>query len=429
MTTHRVARTFAWASLVAVSIGISPAHGGTPSNGGVRSMSEDVPNKLRVLVAGIELPVQLPRQVAVDQAVEQPDAATISLRGRAAARLVPTFDLGDDLQVTARAPSGDQPIFKGEIVGIEPQQSPSGACVIVRAFNRQHRLQEGRKTRTFVEVTDADIVERIAREHELEPLAVGDLAQRYDVVVQTQQTDWEFLRERAAHIGYEVSVDGSTLVFRPHEDQPPIVLARRPEGGDARLRQFLARLSSAASVQQVEVRGWDPPRQQRFVGTATAPTILLVPPESDPDQVPPFGRLVEIEEEVPLTSAEHAAAVAWATLEQLTADRTSGEAASRGHAKLRAGIVVTIDGVDPRFDGRYFVQAASHRFRHASECGGGYCTLLRLRREDRGMFRIPQIDDEVLVTFAHGDFRQPIVVGSLFDEPGPCTRDRSEDND
>ena len=429
MTTHRVARTLACASFVACCVSGSPVHGGAPSDGGARSLS-DVPNSLAVLVAGIELALQLPRQIAVDKTTQQADAAVIALRGPAAARLVRTFALGDDLQVTARAPSGAQaPIFKGEIVGIEPQPVARGACVIVRAFNRQHRLQGGRTTRTFVDVTDAEIVERIANEHDLEAMVVGDLAQRYDLVVQTQQTDWEFLRERATRIGYEVSVDGSTLVFRPQENQPPIVLARRPEEDDTRLRKFLPRLSSAASVQQVEVRGWDPSHQQRFVGTATAPTILLVARAIDPGQAPPFGRVVDIEAEQPLTSMEHADAAAWTTLEQLTADRIAGEAASRGHPKLRAGIVVTIDAADRRFDGQYFVQAVSHRYRHSSQCGGGYCTLLRLRREDRGMFRIPQIDDEVLISFALGDLRRPIVVGSLFDEPGPCTHARDEDDD
>jgi uncharacterized protein involved in type VI secretion and phage assembly len=37
-----------------------------------------------------------------------------------------------------------------------------------------------------------------------------------------------------------------------------------------------------------------------------------------------------------------------------------------------------------------------------------------LAGDDRGTFMIPQVDDEVLVGFEHGDVRQPYVVGSLW---------------
>jgi Type VI secretion system/phage-baseplate injector OB domain len=51
-------------------------------------------------------------------------------------------------------------------------------------------------------------------------------------------------------------------------------------------------------------------------------------------------------------------------------------------------------------------------------CHGGYVMLNRLRRADLGLFRTPAIDDEVLVGFEHGDIRQPVIVGSLWD-PDP----------
>jgi uncharacterized protein involved in type VI secretion and phage assembly len=48
-----------------------------------------------------------------------------------------------------------------------------------------------------------------------------------------------------------------------------------------------------------------------------------------------------------------------------------------------------------------------------------------LAGDDRGTFMIPQVDDEVLVGFEHGDVRQPYVIGSLWNgrdrppAPGP----------
>ena len=66
----------------------------------------------------------------------------------------------------------------------------------------------------------------------------------------------------------------------------------------------------------------------------------------------------------------------------------------------------------------------------ASGCeplGPGGCTE---RRAGRGMYFIPQVDDEVLVAFGHGDVSEPYVLGSLWspvDKP-PATGDQDPVN-
>jgi hypothetical protein len=77
------------------------------------------------------------------------------------------------------------------------------------------------------------------------------------------------------------------------------------------------------------------------------------------------------------------------------------------------GARVQIDArILPAFAGDLEVVAARHRYAGG---GGGYITLLKFRRVDRAILVLPEVGDEVLVAFMHGDIARPYVVGSLWD--------------
>jgi len=354
---------------------------------------------LRALVAGTEVPASIGYRIVVDDEVGGAPAARITLT-RAQAFV------GADVRIVVHP--GDAPVFTGEVVGLEPCADRSRP-VVVRAFNRLHRLTQGRKTRTFETKTDAEIVATIAADHALVPAVFTGLRERHDVVVQHDQTDLEFLLERAARIEFEVFVDDQTLYFQPR-DPATVALGPLRVRPDAQLRAFHPRLSSSDSAQQVLVRGRTPDGTP-VLGQASVPTLWLVPEIDDPLAI--VGRTSEIFVHTPLSAAE-AAALAQEGLDLAIADRVSAEALGDGSAALRSGRLVQVQGADARFDGTYYVRGVSHRYSHP-DSGGGYRAVLRLRRADGAMFWIPKIDDEVLVMFVRGDLRAPIVVGSLWD--------------
>ena len=371
-------------------------------------------NELRAFIGGSELPEAAGLRIVVEQDLDQPDLALISLGGRPGRRFAQGVSLGADVRVEPWPGSAATSLFKGEVVGIEPVFDASGRRVIIRALNRLHRLAGEARTRTFVNVTDAEIVETLAAENGLLPATAPELRERYDLVYQHNQTDLEFLRQRAARLGYEVWCEDSTLFFREPDAPPPIVLARRRGRGTLRLETFHPRLSSSHTVQRVAVRGWNPEGREEIVGEAAVPAILVGLEQSDPGLV--LGRTVVLAVDHPIFSIEEAQAIAKAKLEEFTMAYVTAEAESQGSSRLRPGRLVVLEGNSGQFDGKYYIRGTSHRYTHG--CGGGYKTALKLHREDESLFFIPEIDDEVLVAFEHGDLRLPYVVGSLWDGDG-----------
>jgi phage protein D len=344
-------------------------------------------------------------------------AATVTVPGGAGREKQPPA--GAALGVDATSDGSAASIFKGEIISVEPVFEEGGETkVVVRALNRLHRLTRGRKTRTFENKSDAEIAAQIASEAGLAFGPAGsEISITHDHVFQHNQTDLEFLRVRAARIGYEVLVDDWTLLFQRHADPPPTLLGCAPTSAlpSARLQVFHPRLSSVNSVSKVTVRGWDPAKQEEIPATATRPVIPLSP--AGRQVINPPGSLLDLGFVRPLETAAVSYGAAIGTLTTLTAGEVSAEVDADGNAALSAGARVLLEGAGQAFNGEYQVVRATHRYGRASS--DGWHTLLQLARADRGMYVLPEVGDEVLVAFEHGDLAHPIVVGSLWNGETP----------
>src|SRR6185369_8408878 len=71
-------------------------------------------------------------------------------------------------------------------------------------------LRMTRRTRTFTDVSDSDVINQVANEHGLSP-NVNASGPTYKVLAQVNQSDLAFLRERARSIDAELWVQGDTL--------------------------------------------------------------------------------------------------------------------------------------------------------------------------------------------------------------------------
>lgn len=265
----------------------------------------------------------------------------------------------------------------GEITGLEPEfvldRLPS---VTVRGYDRRHRLQRGRKTRTFLAQKDSDIASTIAREAGLSAEDI-DSKVTHDYVIQANQTDLEFLQERARRIQYEVFVTDKTLHFRPvQNDKSEVMTLTIGE----HLLEFYPRLSMMRQIGEVSVRGWSPQEKKKIVGTAqvgfSSAKMGGTGTKIGPQMNDVFGSMTDVLSMAPAMTQAEADQMAKASLDQKALSLIEGEGVCLGRTDLRAGKVIKIAGVGERFSGPYYVTSAIHRY----TAQGGYRTQFQVRR-------------------------------------------------
>jgi len=187
-------------------------------------------------------------------------------------------------------------------------------------------------------------------------------------VYQHNQTDLEFLRTRAARIGFEILVEDGMLRFLPAPapgSDPTVTLGTLQN----------LRLTSSQAVKDVTVHGWDPVRKQVIVGSAvqdTAPDgVSLIEDHGDDSTEDPL-----LADGLVFSQAE-ADAVARAALRERTLASQTVEGDTTGDPALHAGLLVQVTGAGGRFNGKYLVSGCTHRFESK---GGAYRTRVRLAR-------------------------------------------------
>jgi len=342
---------------------------------------------VKVEIAGKEVEENDLAAFQVDMELSQPDMAMIRLKNTGHKYSNGGVKHADAVEIKV----GEETIFIGEVVGIEPVYISGGqSTCTIRAFNRLHRLLRGRFSQTFKDMSDQDIAAKIAKDAGLSAKAGSKPKITHEHVYQHNQTHLEFLRTRAARIGYDVWVVDKDMYFdAPKTDKDSgIELVMKDPAAENLLIKFRPRLTSVSSVEKVVVHGWDPVKKEAIVGEAKAKSSKLGKDGAD-KAGKKFGSAVNYEVDHPVTSVEEAKAIAEAKLADLLMNFVTAEGMCKGNPKLKTGIVVNIvvnsDKDDDVFNGKYFLHGVTHMYTHtqpgADGGGGGYKCGLRCRRD------------------------------------------------
>jgi uncharacterized protein len=287
---------------------------------------------------------------------------------------------GRRLTLTLGAGERRGELFDGAITAVE-EHYPSGSApqLTVLAEDRLQDLRMTRRTRTFEDVTDADVVRAIASEHGLRPEVDLDEV-RYTTLAQLNTSDLAFLRERARAVGAEVWVEGDALhaQSRARRDHGAVALRY---GADLHEFHVLADLAHQRTA--VAVSGWDVAAKSGLDHESGESTVQG---ELDGDTggatilARAFGRRVErVVDAVPLGSAE-TRALAEAHFRERARRFLTGRGEAEGDARIRVGARIELTGLSSRFAGRYHVVEARHRFDRRD----GFRTVFGVQRTGLG---------------------------------------------
>lgn len=382
------------------------------------------------------------------------------------------LDLTKSIEIKTAHPGSleEVSLFKGEITVIEPRyQNGMNIELVVSGYDKSHRLYRESISTAHVNKKDSDLASTIARKAGLSPV-VDATSEVYDVIYQDNQSDLAFLMERAWRIGYECFVDEDNLYFRkPDQDGTGVTLTYGEN-----LQEFYPRTSTAEQVDSYQVKGWDFKAQKAIIGEATNGALYAATGEGKDGKswAGAFGTGKQIMVDHPVVSQAEANTLAQARLDEISSVFRTAYGIAIESPSIRAGNKVTLERLGSRFSGDYLVTSARHMYSvdgftteftvrgtrsgllfeemsHLSPVNrwSGVVPAVVTNHNDpenygrvkvkfpwmseqaesdwarvispgagtsAGFYLIPDVDDEVLVAFEHGDINRPYVIGAVW---------------
>ncbi len=235
------------------------------------------------------------------------------------------------------------------------------------------RRNEEKTNTTWENITDSGLARKIATKYGFKSnqLVIDETKDAIPYIAQANLTDWEFLKERAERIGFELFVELDEFHFH----RPRDYVKKIPGSFEYKrnLKSFEPRLTIEEQVSKVIVKGWDAQKKSPIIAIATSETTLerpLLGAQAGSDFVKEdFGEGAKILfDKVPSTQKE-AEELAKAYFRQKEYELIEAQGTCIGEVELRAKSLIAIEGVGRKFSGTYYVT----RVIHTLDEGGYLC--------------------------------------------------------
>lgn len=305
------------------------------------------------------------RSISIKQEVNRISSATVVLTdGRVADRDFEAsssdrFLPGMEIEIKAGYSSEEETLFKGIIVrhAIRAKTRQS-STLSLECQDKAVRMTVGRKSAYYSELTDSDLIEELATAYQLET-EVETTPTVHKSIVKYHCTDWDFLLTRAEANGMLVFTDQGKLSVKKPDFSAQQAIAFTL---GTNIKEVELEMDALHQMPGVRSLAWDHNKQE-----------LLEEEGADPG----VSRLGNLDSET-LSEALYKDPIAlyhnaymettelssWADAQLLKSRlaKIQGRIRFTGYAEIKAGDLVSLDGLGERFNGDAFVSAVEHHF-------------------------------------------------------------------
>lgn len=399
-----------------------------------------------------------------------------------------SFAIGKPVEIAFDDESGSSiTVFHGTIDSLSVDYDRGARQLTVSGYDHCRKLGSEPVVKAYTKTSYGSIIRNIASSCGLQAVVDrGANEPNFEHVMQTT-SNTEFISQIARRLGMDWSVNDTKLTVKPRAAGTKVEL----EFGE-QLRRFSARYTATEQPATVEVHGWDPATKKKLMATDTSSQSSPasdVTVERSSRSASANGRTATSWAS-PLASEAEGELVAKGHARRMASGDLTGRGESTGEPRIVPGVSCDISGIDGDWNGTYYVTSAEHVYHRddpyltrftvgsyessslvdlmgtsggsnvrfgqgvtigivtnnsntdqnhgevklkfpylADEVESRWARIATIGAgENRGMMFMPEVNDEVLVAFEHGDVTRPYVIGSVWNgtDTPPLTRESDD---
>jgi len=427
-----------------------------------------IPDESRVYSIKVEFAIN--KISAAKIVILDGDASSGNFEASSSSAFVP----GNDISIEAGYETKNKLIFKGIITEQTIRiDNKIGSALIVTCKDEAIKTTVGRKSKTFIETSDSDILTSVLGTYSGINSNITATNFIWPQQVQYDTTDWDFILARAEANGLIVkTINGKVSVEKPDSDTTSVLEIKYGDN----LYEFHANLNAISQLAKVKSSSWDYANQELIqeetVNSYSGPGNLSSTTLSEVAGLSTF----DLQSPTPI---KNDALENWnqAQLVKSNYSKIQGEVKCQGTSIVTIGNYITLKGLGDRFNGDHFVSKVVHNISEGNwttACSIGLSEAWLAKQEEAkptlisgmvsrakglftanvkqivqdpenqyrvlvdvpifddsdagiwarhssfyassnaGAFFMPEIGDEVIVGFLNEDPRFPIILGSLY---------------
>ncbi|MBB0244906.1 VgrG-related protein [Streptomyces alkaliphilus] len=261
------------------------------------------------------------------------------------------------------------PLFTGEVAGMETDFDGAGSFTIIRGYDHGFRLMRRSRVKAYRGETAASIARRLASENGVPIGRIDATDGEYEFISQSGETDWDFLGRLAEENKRVMSIDAEGRFH--FIDPKPASGAPAPQGvtdpnplvlhAGSDVLHLRAAVTAGDQVSGVEARGWNVTTKREVVASVANPSTKRFGIGTSPsDAAGAFPDVTLVDADIPRDRDPDAERAAKALADDIASSFAELEITVHGNPRVRPGTPVFLNGVGDRFTGRYTITSVEH---------------------------------------------------------------------